>query len=157
LKRSSFLAVTLLCVACATPGDGPAVAQSGLDISLNRASPTLPILVMTITNRSGSPICIQRDLLENPNTYYLELHLYDAVGGAVSQWEEGGYVPPPLEGVVRLGLGEVARARYNLDTRFRLAAGDTPLADGMSAQVSFAYGYCGHDWELRATSTRQAI
>jgi hypothetical protein len=161
MKRARYLLVALLCVACATPNAGRPAAEGELAISLSRdvsreVSGTWPILVVSITNRSQHQICIQRDTLQNPDSYGMELHLYDARGRAVRPGPEG-FIPPPLEGIVRLEPGGSTRGQYYLNGRFRLRGAGTPFPRGMSAQVSFAYGYCGHDWELRATSTRQAI
>ncbi|HMG48485.1 MAG TPA: hypothetical protein VK614_13640 [Allosphingosinicella sp.] len=157
MKRSHFFIAALLCAGCATPDAGRAAGRDDLEISLSRGSPTLPILEVTITNRSASPICIARDALENPRTYAIAVHLYDATGNAVAYREERGYVVAPLEGVVRVGLGGVVRARIDLLGTFRFPAGDISLAPGMSAHVEFSYRYCGYDWELGATSTRQPI
>jgi len=159
MTRARFLAAALLCVACATPDAIRRSAEADFAISLSRdVSENRPVLVVTITNRSQSQLCIQKETLQNPRTHQMELHLYDARGRAVRPSGGGGFLPPPLEGNVRLEPGEVARAEYFLDRRFRLPGGGTPFPSGMRAHVSFPYGRdCSEVWALRATSARQPI
>jgi hypothetical protein len=161
MTRALFLAAALLCVACATPGAGRPRAEGELAIALSRdvsreVSGTWPILIVSITNRSPHQICIQRDTLQNPDSYGMELHLYDARGRAVRPGPEG-FIPPPMEGIVRLEPGGNTRGRYYLNGRFELGENATPLPPRMNAQVSFPYGYCEDTWARRATSARQPI
>lgn len=153
--RTPFLLATLLCVACTTPDGGQPAAEGGLAISLGRdVSDNRPVLVVTIANRSQSQLCIRRDTVQNSDTHQMGVYLYDARGRAVR--EGAGYVPPPMEGLVRLEPGEVARGQYYLDLHFRLGTDGRPFPPGMSARVSIPYSHCDDVWAL-ATSTRQPI
>lgn len=129
-----------------------------------------PALVVAITNRSSAPICIRADALRNPGSYEMEIRLRDARGRRVSLHRGGGYVPMPLNEIVRMEPGMRARGQYYLD-RFKRIGPRRPLPNGWSAQAGFQYGdchpreaycdgrigLCPDAWSSRATSAWQPL
>lgn len=152
---TSQLLAGLLAVAFATP---PVSQAPELAISISRdASGARPMLVVTIANRSTTRICIPAEILQNPYSEEMDLKLRDARGRSVRFYPSRGIGPPPLLDIVHLGSGETVRARYYLDSRFRLGGSGRPFPRGMSAQATFQYGYCDDTWSLRATSAWQPL
>jgi len=151
----SLLFTGLLSAACATP---PVSEGSDLAISMSReVSDSRPMLVVAVTNRSRNRICIRAEILQNPYSEEMNLKLRDARGRSVRFYPSRGIGPPPLLEIVHLGSGETVRARYYLDSRFRLGISGRPFPRGMSAQATFQYGYCDDTWSLRATSAWQPL
>lgn len=132
-------------------------SEGNLSISLVRETmDARPVLAVTITNVSGNPICMLADALQNPNSGEMHLRLRDSRGRPLAFYPRG-FVPPPLEGVVRIDQHASVTGRYYLDTRFRRINSDRPFPAGLSARASFLYDYCDNTWTLRAMSAWQAI
>jgi hypothetical protein len=155
LSLSIFFA--LISVACATPDVASPASPGDLTILLHRdASGAHPILVVTITNRSDKPVCLPAEVLQNPDSYEMDLRLRDR-GRRPVRSHEPGFLIPPIRGSVRLEPGQTARGQYFLDSRFRLRAAGNPFPSGMSAQAAFPYDYCDDTSSLRAASAWQSI
>jgi hypothetical protein len=151
-----FLAA-LMTVACATVDVAAPASAADLAISLHReVSGGHPVAVVTITNRSDKPVCLRAEILQNPDSYEMDLRLRDR-GRRPVRFHEPGYVLPPIRGNVRLEPGQTARGQYFLDSRFRLRRAGNPFPPGMSAQAAFQYDYCDDTSSLRATSAWQSI
>jgi hypothetical protein len=146
-----------LASACAMRGSAPRQVD-GVAISLTReVSDRRPMLVATITNRSGDAICIRTELMQNPYSEEIGLRLRDSRRREIRLRLSEGFPTPPLRGLVRVDPEGQVRARYYLDSRLRLRREGAPLPRGMSAQVSYEYNHCGDTVPLRATSTWQPI
>lgn len=157
MKHKSILFAALLVASCAAPQIGVAPVSNEVAISLGRETAEAgPILVMTVTNRATSPICIRTELLQNPETFDLGLSLRDLRGRTARNWEPDLLLPPLTE-PVRINPGASVQGRYHLAARVRLKDGGRPFPRGMSAQVFFRYDHCDGTLSLRAASEWQAI
>lgn len=160
--RTIFLCLLILPAACAmrdTAGfvDGAATASRDVEISLSRgALKGRPILAVTIANRSGQPICIRAEALQNPYSYEMRLRLRDNHGRRVG-YRPSGLIPPPLTVTTHIEAGGAVSGHYYLDSRFKRVPATEGLARGWAAQASFRYGYCGDASILVARSAWQPI
>jgi len=96
LAVAALLSATCASGACAT-AVGDEISPTGeLAISLSRSVlERRPILVVTITNRSASPICIQAEVLKNPNSEEMHLIVRNVRGRTVRlRWREALSYPP---------------------------------------------------------------
>lgn len=137
---------------------GEASGPAGeLAISLSRDVLAMrPILVVTITNHSERPICIRKEMLENPNSEEIGLMVRNARARTVSlRWREG-FIIPSIAGLVRVAPGDTARGQYYLDWRLRLREGGR-FPRGMTARVSYEYDHCGDSAPMRSTSAWQPL
>lgn len=131
--------------------------MADVEISLSRGGAGLrPSVIVAITNRSRSPICIPNEAMQNPESGELHVSLRDSLGRAVT-YRPSGFIPPPIEGARRVEPGETVRARPFIDSRFLLENDGVPFPEGMSAQVYFPYDHCDDSWSSQATSTWQPI
>lgn len=157
LAVAALLSATCASGACAT-AVGDEISPTGeLAISLSRSVlERRPILVVTITNRSASPICIQAEVLKNPNSEEMHLIVRNVRGRTVRlRWREG-FIIPSIPGLVRLRPGEATRGQYYLDWRLGLREGGR-FPRGMSAHVTYEYTHCDESAPLRAPSAWQPL
>ena len=138
-----------------TNPDDP-VAMDHLQISQRRdVLANRPVLIVELTNRSQTAICIRVDALE-PDSGEMIVRMRDSNGRSV-RYQPPGLMTPPLEGTFRLEPGASVRRPYYLDIRFILQNRGVPFPEGMRAQSSVRYGICDDVWSLRATSAWQPI
>lgn len=153
----AYRIAVLFSAACAAPVVAEPGEGTDMGISLSRGVvDARPAVLVAITNQSGNPICIRTEALRNPESGEMHVSLRDSHGNSV-RYRGSGFIPPPIEGATRLAPGETVRLHNFLDSRFPLANHGIPFPDGMTAQVSFHYGYCDDVWSLQATSTWQPI
>lgn len=153
----AYRIAVLLSAACATPVVAEPAGVADMEISLSRGVVDKRAAVLVaITNQSRNSICIRTEALRNPESGEMHISLRDSLGNTLG-YRDSGFIPPPLEGATRLEPGETVQAHNFIDWRFPLAHHGIPFPDGMTAQVSFHYGYCDDVWSLRATSTWQPI
>jgi hypothetical protein len=154
--RASCIAL-LLSAASATPVVAEPADGADVGISLSHGIvDARAALLVAITNRSRNPICIHRDALRNPESGEMYIRLRDSSGHAL-RYRGAGFIDPPMAGAVRVEPGETVQAHNFVDWKFGLAHDGNPFPEGMSAQLSFHYGYCDDVWSLQATSTWQPI
>lgn len=134
----------------------PAVAAD-LRLSLSRGVVDgRPVIRVAITNQSRDQMCVRKEVLRNPASGEMQVRLRDSLGRAVA-YRHGGFIDPPIEGPVRIAPGETVRLHNFLDSAFRLPNDGIPFPGGMTAQISFRYGYCPDIWSFQATSRWQRI
>lgn len=154
--RASSIAL-LVFAACATPVVAEPAERADVDISLSHGiMDARAALLVAITNRSRNPICIRTEVLRNPESGEMHIRLHDSLGNALS-YRRAGFIDPPIDGATRVEPGETVHLHDFVDWRFALPHDGIPFPEGMSAQVSFHYGYCDDVWSLQATSTWQPI
>jgi hypothetical protein len=152
--RPSFFPALFTLASCATPERLPSsqssrAAENALHLDIEgRSIGGRPAMVVTLTNRSRTPICVRGDAVENPYSYEMELRLRDAHGRKVGL-HPSGFIPPPLQTLIQLAPGKSAQGHYWLDTRFKgIGEGDwVPSAWRARAAVRFGTcadveGYC---------------
>lgn len=159
--RVASLSIVALLTACTRemdtpPANVPAGPAHDLSISLSRDLAEPWVLVVTILSRSQNPICIRTDALRNPNSGQMHLELRDSRGRPLAS-RPSGFIPPPLEGLVRLEPGASTRGHYHLNLRFRRISSSRPFPAGLSAEASFLYDYCDNSWALQARSNWQTL
>jgi hypothetical protein len=147
----------LLVVACAgcTP-QAPRVElapQPDVDISFTRSvERDRPMLLVTISNRSVRPICVQRELLQHRYTYAMDLRMRDGKGHELSRYDPG-FLPPPLAGTIMIRPGESESGSYYLDARFKLPENGKIVPKGATVRASFRYGLCEEVSSVTVTSS----
>ena len=152
--RWHYLFLTV-CAACAASNEARPADPQQVVISLARdTSAARPTLVVEITNRSSSPICISADAIRNPYSYGMDFKLRDAAGRAIKH-NKPGYIEPPLPVQVQVQPGTTDRGQYYLYPRFKIRT--KTLSVGWSAKASFPYKVCNSSTPLRATSTWQGL
>jgi hypothetical protein len=102
------------------------------------------------------PICIRSEILRNPYAQEMELWLRDGKGHKLA-FLDPGFIPPPLEGVVRVEPGQSESGHYFVRGRFKLPDGGMSIPTGATARVTFRYGYCDDSMALRAKTPWQRI
>lgn len=155
---AKLLATALFCAGNSLSTGAWSAPADELAISLSRdVDDGRPILVVTITNRSATQICLGAEVLRNSETWALDVELRDSRRRAIRRRTETGFLLPPLSGVVSIDPADSESVHYYLDFRFRLPSIRQWPRQRLSARVSFAYNHCGDSAPLRATSAWQPI
>jgi hypothetical protein len=153
----AFLAAAMFSASWAMPGVPELPEVANLEISLSRGIvDARPVVRVAITNQSQFPLCIRTEALQNPESGEMQVSMRDPFGNAL-RYRHGGFIDPPMRGTTRVRPGETIRVYDFLSSRFLLPNNGVPFPEGMTAQVSFHYGYCDDVWSLDASSTWQAI
>lgn len=161
--RTAALFMTLSAAGCAggVTGMVPVVPQNTGESSLAfhltpGISQSGPILRVTVENRTGDTLCVRAEALRNPLTQEMMLYLRDMRGREL-QWRDPGFIPPPIEGVVRIGPGNTATGEYYLRGRFVQRHGSDEIRQGWSARAAVRYGQCDNATSHWAMSSWQRI
>ena len=108
--RSSVFPALLALAGCTASDALPSEPSSGAGGSAlhlgieGRSIGGRPAVVVTLINRSQSPVCVRAEAVENPYSYEMELRLRDAQGRKVGL-HRSGFLPPPLETVIQIAPG----------------------------------------------------
>jgi hypothetical protein len=144
------------CTSVFLPPLEPSTAPEELEVAFHRAViERHPVLVVTVTNRSIAPICIKAEALR-PHAFEMHLRLRDAWGRRVG-YTESGFLPSPLEGLVKVDPGAQVGSYYGF-WRFKLGGRKPSPPRGSRVLASFRYGHC-HDgaWSAQLTTEWQPI
>lgn len=131
--------------------------ESALAFQLARGtSEDGPLLNVTVQNRSPNALCVRTEALRNPLTQEMMLYLRDARGRELL-WLDSGFIPPPMEGVMRLEPGSRAEAGYYLSGRFLRRESFDEIPQGWSARAAVRYGTCENPTMHWAASAWQPL
>jgi hypothetical protein len=155
--RSILLLSIFTIAACASPAGraNPNVDPLSVRLAYSNVEGH-PALLVTMSNRTATEVCIRAELLRNPYTYAMDLRLRDSRGREVKR-EEPGFLPPPIMEPVRIAPGASVRGQYYLDARFKLKRSAEQSQTGMSAQAAFRYDACDGSQSLKIMSSWQRI
>lgn len=163
LMRAVMFLVAVTLVACTTarPGMAPVVPQNTGESALAfRLAPGTsvygPVLQVTIENRTRGPLCVRADALRNPRSGEMRLYLRDARGREL-RWQDSGFIPPPIEGVVKIEPASSVEGFHYLRGRFVGTDGMAQLPQGWHARVAVRYGPCEDPFSYWAASGWQPI
>lgn len=146
--KPALTIIILLLSGCETSSGSVADRPGELEIAIaggvigdRVTSGSRPGLIVSLTNRTGGPLCIAAEALQNPYTEEVDLRLRDTYGRPVGT-TLGGYPLPPLPGTVRVDPGATVIGRYTADSRFKRIRDGEPVPRGWSARVTVRYGDC---------------
>jgi hypothetical protein len=143
--------------ACAATGPEFTTATSDMTIMISRDEASAqPAVFVNIINKSKVPICISLDALQNPYSYEMHLKMRTSSGRPV-RYNDPGYIPEPVTGIVRLEPGSSAKGRAYIYPRFKLRNRGRPIPLGMMIQASFPYNHCDIPLRIQANSSWQPI
>lgn len=142
----SLVAVTLVGCTTGRPGVAPVVPENTGESALAfRLAPGTsefgPVLRVAIENRTQSPLCVRAEALRNPRSGEMRLYLRDARGREL-RWQSLGFIPTPIEGVVRIEPASSVEGFHYLRGRFVGTDGLAQLPPGSQARVAVRYGPC---------------
>lgn len=156
--RGKLLAAVLFCAVSSSSMPAQSSPTGELTFSLSRdVDDGRPVLVVTITNRSTRQICFEAEVLRNPATWDVNVELRDSRRRPIRRRIITEFLIPPLTGVVSIDPASSERARYYLDSRFRLLRTGTWPRRRFSARISLSYRHCDNPTPRRTTSPWQPI
>jgi hypothetical protein len=143
VTRSGALLSLLLLGACATRAIWEPTRPNDMEITLRRGldDRQKQLLVVRIENRSQYPICLSRDVIENPYSTEIQIHYRDA-RRRDRTYNPDGYILEPLPGSVRIEPGASVEGRHTLEGGYRGLREGEPFPRDWQAQIGFEYGYC---------------
>ncbi|HYW15439.1 MAG TPA: hypothetical protein VE891_04705, partial [Allosphingosinicella sp.] len=97
-----------------------------------------PGISVEVTNRSSQALCVREELFTGLQRYEMALQLRDAQRRRLD-FDDAGFLAPPLESIRRIEPGASARGKYPLAGRFRLGDSQTKALRGFGARASFQY------------------
>lgn len=96
--------------------DYPVSNRVALTPSVVNVTKDKRVVQVSIENNGAEVICLTRDSIQNPNSFEMQIYVRDKSHRILDQYDFG-FVVPPLEGEIRLEVGQSIEAKYNLDTR----------------------------------------
>ena len=157
MMQANWSGTALLLISCAHPQSSGTTAPQDLGIVLSLAvSNSAPVLIATVVNRGETPVCIATEALQNRYTLEMNLKLRDS-SGAPLKHERPGFIPPPLQGTVRLEPGASTTGEYYIRARFNLRGTKSLKPGTASARAAFQYDHCDGSRTLPADSGWQRI